>query len=264
MKKYLIYYNKLLKTNFVYAPNFFFTQILDLVFFLTFFFLWKNVYQSSGIEIISGYTLTGLITYYFATEFIFRFDVIESIYLNWDIWEGTFSNWVIKPAKVAILYMTDPLVEKTIAVALALPIFALSYLIAKDYINLPSLQIWGLFAVTLLLSFILNILFNFCLHAFCFRFGDQENNIELINFISLFLAGGFFPLSFVPGILGQILNYLPFKYLMFVPANTFLGKYSFDQIALGWLTMIAWIVILYFTFKIIYKNGLKYYSGVGR
>lgn len=264
MKKYLVYYLKSLKTDFVYAPNFFFTQILDLVFFLTFFFLWKSVYQDSGIEIIAGYTLTSLITYYFATEFIFRFDVIGALYLNWDIWEGNFSNWIIKPARLTLLYMVDPIVEKTIAVLLALPIFALSYFIAKDYIQLPPLQIWGIFAVTLLLSFILNILFNLCLHALCFRFGDQENNIELANYVSWFMAGAFFPLAFVPGIMGTILNTLPFKYLMFVPANTFLGRYSLEQTVLGWLTMLIWIVILYFVFKLIYKNGLKYYTGVGR
>ena len=244
MRKYLAFYNMSVKANLAYAPNYFFTQILDLVFFVTFFFLWKNVYQSSDIEIISGYTLSALITYYLATEFIFRFDVVDFIYLNWDIWEGTFSNWIIKPAKVVFLYMIDPVAEKTMAVFLAFPVMALSYFIARDYIILPAFQTWGLFAITLLLAFTLNIIFNFCLHALCFRFGDQENNIELINYVSMALAGGFFPLAFVPGIAGQILNYLPFKYLMYVPANTFLGKYSLEQSVLGWITMIIWIVIL--------------------
>jgi len=264
MTKYLVYYSKLLKTNWAYSANYFFSQILDLIFFLTFFFLWKGVYGNSNELIISGYTLTGLITYYFATEFIFRFDVIGAIYLNWDIWDGTLTNWLIKPLRITLLCIIDPIVEKTMSVILALPGFIASYFIARNYIDLPSLPNFGLFIITLLLSFLLNILFNLTFHALCFKHGDQDNNIELINYISWFLAGGFFPLSFVPGVLGQILQILPFKYLMFFPANVFLGKYDPREIILGWIGMLIWILIFYFIFKRVYREGLKHYTGVGR
>lgn len=264
MGKYITYYSKLLKTNLAYSPNFFFSQILDLIFFLTFFFLWKGVYHDSSTMMISDYTLSGLITYYFASEFIFRFDVIGCIYLNWDIWDGTLTNWLIKPIRMTILYIIDPIVEKTFEVSLAVPAFAASYFIARHYIVLPNLQNLGFFIGTLLFTFLLNILFNLCFHALCFKHGDQDNNIELVNYISWFLAGGFFPLSFVPGIAGRIMQMLPFKYLIYFPANVFLGRYSSHEIITGWLVMSFWIVILYFIYKRIYNNGLKYYTGVGR
>lgn len=264
MRKYLVYYSKLLKTNLAYSPNFFFSETLDLVFFLTFFFLWKAVYHDSDTTVIAGYTLSGLITYYFATEFIFRFDVVGAIYLNWDIWEGTFTNWIIKPIRMTLLYIADPIVEKTMVVLLTLPAYALIYLIAKSYIILPDITYWLLFVVTLLLSFILNILFNLCFHSLCFRHGDQENNIELVNYIASFLAGGFFPLSFISGKAGEILNLLPFKYLINVPANVFLNKYSVKETMLGWISMLFWIIICYFIYKKIFKTGIKHYTGVGR
>lgn len=264
MKKYITYSKKLFKLNLAYGANFFFTQILDLVFFLSFFFLWKSVYSSSGNEIISGYTLSALITYYFATEFIFRFDVIGSIYLNEGIWHGDLTNWLIKPISVTIINIIEPVIEKTMVVTLAFPTLIISYLVAKDYIIFPSLVNFGLFFATLLLAFILNIVFNLCIHALCFKYGDQENNIELINYIAWFLAGGFFPLTFISGFWGNILNLLPLKYLMYVPANVFLGKFSTQEILLGWLSMIIWIIVFYIFFKRIYNHGLKYYTGVGR
>lgn len=264
MKKYLVYFKKLFKTNIAYSSNFIFIQILEVVFFLTFFFLWKGVYNDSTTQVIAGYTLNGLITYYFATEFIFRFDVIGSIYLNWDAWDGYLTNWLVKPISAKILCVLDPIVEKSLIILLAVPIYGLIYFFAREYIDFPSVLYLALFFITLFFTFILNIMFNLCVHALVFKLGDQENNIELVNYIAWFLAGGFFPLSFVPGIWGQILQMLPFKYLMYFPANVFLGKYNIEEILLGWLSMFVWILLFYFIFNKIYKNGLKYYTGVGR
>lgn len=260
----MVYFKKSIKTNLPYSPNFFFTQILDLVFFLTFFYLWRSVYEDSDTLVISGYTLSGIITYYFATELVFRFDVIGAIYLNWDIWDGYFTNWLIKPIRLTFLYILDPIVEKTLVIILALPTILISYLIARNFLDLPSLSYFGLFLITVGFTFMFNILFNLMLHTLCFKHGDQDNNIELINYLSWLLAGAFFPLNFVPGILGKILEILPFKYLMYFPVNVFLGKYSPKEIVLGWLTMAVWMTIFYLLYKKIFRNGLKYYTGVGR
>lgn len=265
VNKYLMYLKTSFKVNTAYYGNYFIIVVFDLVYFFVFYSLWTTVYKSNSISEIAGYSLASTITYYFISEIIFKFtDVLGSVYLNWQVWSGYFTNDLVKPWNVLALNYIDAFSEKVLNFAVALPTFLVMFLVAKEYIILPSGQNTLFVIVTVLLSFVMSIAFNLCLHVLVFKFGDQDSNIDLANFIAWFLAGAFFPLAFLPQKIQFIFDLLPFKYIFNVPANVFLGRLSVREVLTSWLMIILWIGIFVLIYKTIYKKTIKYYSGTGR
>ncbi len=264
MKKYFQYLFVSAKVALAYKWNFLFSAFFDLAFFLIFFSLWTNVYRVNNLTYVGSYDINHLITYYFITEVIFRLDVMGSMYLNYQIWDGYFTNDLIKPWNVTVVNMLDTIAEKAINVLMCIPAVLLMIFIARRYIEFTGFNNILLFLASVAVAFLLNISFNLSLHALCFKYGDQDAMIGLGNYVSWFLAGAFFPLEFLPAKFHAMVNLLPFKYLFDVPANTYLGKFSPDQILMNFAVGLLWIVILLSTYLIIFKRGVKYYTGTGR
>ncbi len=265
MNKYFQYFLTTMKVNTAYTGNYFLLVTFDLVYFFVFFALWTSVYKSGNIVEIAGYTLSGIISYYFISEIIFKFaDVMTSMYVNWQIWSGYFTNDLIKPWNVLSISYIDAFSEKIINLIVSLPASIIMFLIAREFITLPSGPNTLYLVITIMLGFVMNCAFNICLHVLCLKFGDQESNIELGNYLAMFLAGAFFPLAFLPEKIEFIFNLLPFKYIFYVPANIFLNKMSLHEILTAWAMIIFWSVIFILTYKIIYKKTIKYYTGTGR
>lgn len=264
MKKYLQYFKTTYKMATTYKPDFLLSQFSDIIFFTVFFTLWTAIFKTRGGGEIVAYSLTNVITYYFATEFIFRFDITNSLYLSQQIWNGWLTNDLIKPYSVTVVTIIDALAEKALVILLCLPVFGIVYLFAHEFIVFPSLIYCAYFLITILLALFMNVFFNLIFHALTFRYGDQDASIQLVNYIAIFLGGGFFPLSFLHGTIGQIFSILPFKYLFFVPAEIFLGKISPSEILRSWFAIIIWTLLFFGIYYLIYKKGLKYYTGTGR
>jgi ABC-2 type transport system permease protein len=254
-----------MKVNTAYTGNYFLLVTFDLVYFFVFFSLWTSVYKSGNIVEISGYTLSGIISYYFISEIIFKFaDVMSSIYLNWQIWSGYLTNDLIKPWNVLSISYIDAFSEKIINLIVSLPATVVMFLIAREFIILPTGINTLYLVVTIALGFVMNCAFNLCIHVLCLKFGDQESNIELANFLAMFLAGAFFPLAFLPVKIEFIFSLLPFKYIFYVPANIFLNKMNLHDIIIAWAMIIMWTLVFILTYKVIYRKTIKYYSGTGR
>jgi len=264
MGKYLKYFQVCFVNILAYKADFTLSIAFNMIFFVIYFVLWKTIYMTSGTAEINSYSLSNTITYYFITAIIFRFNLDAAIYLGEEIWNGQLSNDLIKPWNVKAIHVFAALTDVGLTLLVSIPFFAIIYVFAHDYIVFPSLINLLFFLVTLILGFFLNLVFHFIFHSLTFFFGDQEANIKLINYLVVFLAGAFFPLTFLPAYAKGIFETLPFRYLYDVPANIFIGKMSTTDIFYGWGQMILWTIILYFIFQFLFKKGLTKYTGIGR
>jgi ABC-2 type transport system permease protein len=264
MKKYLTYFVTTMKMNTAYKADYLLSLLLDAVFFFISFAVWKIVFSEGNIDTINTYSLRDTITYFFVTAILFRLDVSGSIYLGWQIWSGYFTNDLIKPWSITMVSVIDTIAEKTFMILLYIPVAITIFIVAHDYILLPNSQNVLFFIISVALAFFMAVMFNLIFHALTFHYGDQDSNIELFNYIAIFLAGASFPLAFLPHNIAVIFEMLPFKNMFFVPIEIFLGKMEPSAIYRSWLETIVWTIIFYLVFKLIYKKGLKHYTGTGR
>lgn len=264
MRKYLIYYQVAFKNVLAYKADFIIYIIANMVFFFIYFALWKSIYSSTGTTDIHSYSLINTITYYFVTSFIFRLDPAGAMFLNETIWNGSFTNDLIKPWNAIVVDVVYTLAELSLRVLLYLPFCFFIFIVAFSYISLPGFANLIYFLITVILGVFLNISLYEIIHALCFHFGDQGANIDLIGYLIVLPAGGFFPLAFLPETVKTIVNFLPFRFLFDTPANIYLGKLGFGEIISAWGQMILWTVFFFLIFYFIFRSGLKKYTGTGR
>ena len=247
-----------------FKGDFILSIIFNMAFFYVYFAIWKNIYSTGDINNIADYTLKNTITYYFITSLIYRLDLTNSLYMNWEVWTGYFTNYLMKPASITLNYLMQTLGDVSVTFILYIPFAAFIYLTVSKYMSFPTGLYWLYFAITLVLMLAMSFFINMIMHSLVFKFGDQENNISLVNYLIGFLAGGFFPLAFLGGKISTLFHLLPFKYLFDFPCNIFLMKIPPVDIFYGWAMMAIWILIFYFISKIIFQKGLKHYTGTGR
>ncbi len=77
-----------------------------------------------------------------------------------------------------------------------------------------------------------------------------------------FFAGALLPLDLFPKTFQSIANLLPFRFLVFFPIQIFLEKetHPFE----GFLTVIVWIIVLYFILQFGLRRGITRYEAVGK
>jgi ABC-2 type transport system permease protein len=264
IKKYLTYFKVSFSAFFTYKADFLVGIFFNMVFFFIYFALWKAIYTTNGGAEIHTYTLANTVTYYFIITLIFRFGVTDNIWLGQDIWSGSFTNDLVKPWNAIYVHILTTLSVLSIELLLFLPFAIFIFVFAFSYIILPAPILILCFIVTLILGIFLNFVINFTIHALTFHFGDQEGNIGLVNYLISFLAGGVFPLAFLPENIKQVFMFFPFRYIFDFPANVFLGKVPLIDIYIGWAQMLIWGLAILALFLIIYKKGLNKYTGTGR
>lgn len=247
-----------------YKADYFLYMLINTVFFYISIALWLTVYRENGIENISQYTLSNIITYNLLTTLIFRFDMMNTIYLGNEIWTGKFTNDYIKPWNVTFIHFIACASDIIMGLITFVPFLLIMYFSSFNLISLPASQNLLPFFVTLILATIMNFFFNMIFHAMTFHYGDRRSMIELVNFISSFLAGSMFPLSFLSGTIKNIFLALPFKYIFFIPIEIFLGKITMRQAIYSWPIIIMWAGIFYAIYRLVYIAGIKKYEGTGR
>ena len=264
MKKYISYLFVSFRANVAYKGDFALAILFEMVYFYIYFALWRTIYSTSGDAIIASYTVSAMITYYFITAIIYQIEPSNAIFLGQSIWNGSLTNDILKPWKpqlVDFLYTTG---EIGFRAFLYLPFLVFMYLSAHSYIVLPTVPNLLFFIVTLLLVFFLMLAFQLGLQALTFFFGDQDANVSLVTYLTAFLGGGVVPLMLLPDKIRQITEVLPFRFIFNEPANIFLGRVSSGALLYDWLQIVLWIVLFYVVYVLLYKKGLKRYTGVGR
>lgn len=247
-----------------YKADFFLYMSINIIFYYTAVALWFSVYKASGITEISSYTLSNTITYMLLSGLLFRLDLSNSVYLSDNIWDGYFTNDLIKPWSVTIINFVSTLTDVLMGILTFAPFFIIMIFSTYKLLDLPSLFNLTCFLVTVFFAFLMNFYFNMMLHSLTFHFGDQQPLIEMTNYITSFLAGAVFPIVFLSGFVKTLFLALPFKYLFFVPSEIFLGKMNINEIIHSWLMILIWTFVFFVAFRLVYMSGVKKYSGTGR
>lgn len=263
MRKYLTFFRTEFKGMTTYKADFALSIFFNMVFFIIFFLVWKAVYATSGASEIAEYSLKSTVTYYLITSFIYRIEVTDSLYLGEDIWEGFFTNILIRPWSVIGSYFSSVAADVLLSMIIFVPFLLLIIFAVHNYLLISSGINVLYFAITIILGFIMNMFINLIIQSLTFYFGDQRANKNLINWVISIIGGGLFPLAFLP-LAFKWVNLLPARFLFDFPARVFLGKFNMAELFSGWAQMLLWIGILTLIFYFVYRGGLKRYTGVGR
>lgn len=175
---------------------------------------------------------------------------------------GTINTTLLKPYDVVLGQGIQEQAWKVLSMLITLPITALVLFIFKDiiYIHLTLAQIF-----LLILSLILGGI-NFALmEGIVGITGFWVTNVwpvAQVKEILLSLFGGLLvPLTLMPPAILFLANFLPFKYMFYIPVSIILSKNPNPLIDVG--IQAVYIFVLFGFYKFIWRLGIRKYEAVG-
>lgn len=266
MRKYWAIFKISWQNTLVYRFNILMWRGRMMVAFLGIYWFWRAVLSQSGQ--IAGYqtvTLPG----YLLVVFFLQYLVIgnESFNISSEIASGDLNNYLLKPLGYFANWLARDWALKLLNLILC---FIEAALLVKIF-NLP-LVVPGnfgqglLFAGVAIGAALLYFFFSFLFSGFSFWY--PEHNGWPLRFLMLmfleFFVGTAFPLDIFPHAVYQILQWLPTSYLIFFPAQIYLGRLAVSEIIQGIAMMSLWLIILVVLSRFVWQKGLKIYGAYGR
>lgn len=230
------------------------------------FFLWDTIF-SDPARTVFGYDRAKILTY------VFGLIVIRSIVLSMrsidvagEISRGEVSNYLLKPVNYFKYWFTRDISSKALNLIFAICEMTILYFLLKPQFFLQgSILFFLLFLFSLILAILLYFLLVFLFSQPTFWYPEQGwGFIFLLIVFTDLLGGGVFPIDILPTFIQNGIFLTPFPYLLFVPLEIYLGKFSLF-VSLRYLLMaLTWVVALFYINRKIWDLGLKSYRAEGR
>ena len=200
---------------------------------------------------------------YFITVFFVR-----QVTVVWVIWEfekeivqGKLSSRLLQPLDPVWHHVAAHLSERVARLPFALLLVFLFFTLYPQAVWLPSWWQLLLFCIACILSFILRFVIQYTFAMFAF-WTERASALENFWFLFyLFLSGLIAPLDVFPETVRTVVMFTPFPYLIHFPVSLLVGLPI--DVAGGFLAIIAWIFIFFALNRLLWRGGLKRYSGMG-
>lgn len=247
----------------IYKGNFILWRLRNVLVLLGSYLFWLAVYQDNLT--LGAYSKSQMLTYVFLAA------VIESVVLSSRviglggiIRSGDLVNILIRPIKNYYWWFARDLADKAQNLFFALAEIALLIFILRPPLSLSvSLSTSVLFSFSILLSFLLFYQINYLLGLLGFWLPDVWAPRFLFMAVLNFTAGRLFPLDILPHLVQKIINFTPFPYLVYLPAQILLRSPSLTVVLPQLALALLWTIFFFFLIRFIWKKQLPNYSAEG-
>jgi ABC-2 type transport system permease protein len=235
-------------------------------------FLWWAIFQSLDPDSpktasLSGYTFQDMVAYYLLTMVGRAFSSMpglsSSIALK--VRDGEIKKFLVQPVDLISFLFWSRVAHKLAYYTVATLPFALVFFLCRDYFTSgwPAPEVMVAFVCSLVLSFALGFYLETCIGLVGFWMLEVSSLLFVYMLFQFFLSGHMFPLDILPEPFASIVSYLPIKYLAYFPAAVFLGKITGTALAIDLAMLFGWTLFFFGLSRLLYRAGLKRYSGFG-
>jgi ABC-2 type transport system permease protein len=266
-QRYLAIFRISFQQEFSYKLSFIMWRLRNVLQVFVAFYFWNTLFASNNTSLF-GYDRTKILTYVFTILFM-RAVVfsVRAVDVSGQIANGDLSNWLLKPIGYMKYWFTRDLSSKALNFVFAFFEILLLYLLLRPPLYLQTdLGLLLIFLVFMVLAIILFFFLLFVVEMATFWMPENgwAAQFLFVGIVAEFFSGGVFPLDIFPKLFQTVLGYLPFGYLLYFPAQVYLGKLSTQTIQRGLVIEVMWIVIFYVIAQKMWRRGLKNYASEGR
>ncbi len=262
MQKYIAVATNNIKKNLIYKANSFIMVFSVFFSFVVLFYFWNSIYRQGNQ--LGSYSLSEIISYYvFMT--IFELLVVgdnTAWSVGDEIKNGQITSSLLKPIKYLEYKFSQSVGGLLFRLMLFSPAILAIFYFLRDYIAIPKDNfIYFIFPLIAVISYALYFLVYYLVGVLSFWTADSYGFLFAAFVIVNFMQGGLLPLDLLPSWFAVLGNFLPFKYLFFVPVGVVTGRTVFEYTFV--LVPMLWVVALYYFAGFLYKKGLRKYEGYG-
>lgn len=259
-----------------YRGDFAFATLIRFLPIVTQVFLWTAIYAGDTSRIINGYSYHDMVAYALLVMVGRAFSSMPGLAqgIARDVRDGTIKKYLTQPVDMLGYLFWARVAHKLVYYVIATAPFALVFYICRGFFeHSPDVTTIAAFAASLILAFLIGFLMECLIGLIAFWFLEVSSLIFIFMMLNYFLSGHMVPLDWLPGlfrgnpgtqeVVREVVNYLPFGYLAYVPASIMLGKFQGPELATHLLAGTAWVVILLVANRIAFARGLRRYSAFG-
>ena len=259
-----------LEERLVYRGDFALGTLMRFLPIITQIFLWWAVFESvrnDGGSDIVGYRFEDMVAYYLLTMVTRAFSSMPGLAsgIALQVRNGEIKKFLIQPIDMVGFLLLNRIAHKLAYYSVALLPFALVFFLCRRFFldGWPDAWTMSAYVLSLIMAFLLGFFLEMSIGLIAFWFLEVTSLLFVTMLFNFFLSGHMFPLDMLPEPWGQIVDLLPFKYLAYFPAAVFLGKVTGPELVKGLCMQAAWLVFFIVTSRLMFRWGVKRYSGFG-
>lgn len=265
LKKFLRTYKPFTRAGLLesvqYRANFFCFLIGEIMSCFIMFFVWKAVFVSSDEPTFMGFSMEDMVVYLFVTFLTGYLTYSDGTYaIATEIRDGSIAMRMIKPCSFDMCFLFQELGNKIMNVTFIFAPIVLGVEAYRWYIT-GACQFdvvhFLLYVVSLVLAYLISFYFNVSYGFMAFYLKNLWGADILKEVIINFLSGATIPLAFMPAVLSDVLNILPFSSLSYTPVMIYMGMYSGVETAVRMGMQVFWLVFMIAMSKIVWKHAVK-------
>ena len=220
------------------------------------YFLWQSIYQ--GREILKGLTFNQTFLYItVASSLIVLLKNWADWEISYQITEGSIIMSLVKPIKFQWLIMSQSAGFSLVnLVSISIPSILFLIFVFRIPINIGLGFLF--FPLAIVFSFLLNNTFDYIIGLTSFYTESIWGISSTKEIIITFLSGSLIPLQFFPETLQNILRFLPFQAMYYLPLMMLIEP---DQEISNYLAMLGiqifWVLVVFLIARLFYKRAIK-------
>lgn len=250
-----------LSSSFSYRGEMFLWQVGNVLVPLISLFVWQAAIASGAQLPTSGRYLTA----YFVLISIINMltNSWTAFFLAEEIRDGGLNKYLCRATSTHINALANNVGEKVVKLILLVPMVVVLALALGDRFALPN-QLWrwllalGCLIIAALMTWLLDVMIG----SLAFWFADVSGFLRASEVIVPLLSGAVIPLALLPAAVRGVSQVQPFRFLVSFPLEVLLGDVR-GGLATGLLLQIGWLVIFAFAARLIWRLGIRTYSGAG-
>jgi len=227
---------------------------------LIYLFVWMT---AAGADDIGGYTRGNFIAYYLVLIVVNQITYSQT---NWTVGDqiraGTMNIHLLRPVSPMFDTLASEIAGKVVYLIFTIPVTLLLGFVLRPEINV-TLEGFVLFVIALGLAWALRFIWGYWIAIFAFWSTRADGLLAVQDSLIFLLAGQVAPVQLLPGVLNKASLVLPFRYMIGFPVEVLIGQLGADEIRLGFLIQVSWMLATIVLFRGLWHLGIKQYSAVG-
>ncbi len=263
VKRYSRILGILFEIALVYKSRSFVWFLISLINPLILLMYWIGYAKSSTTEVIN---ISSISSYYFLLIIagaLLMSHVEEEIAYE-DIQLGNLSRYLLLPISYLSLNFFGEIPWRVIQGFFGVVIFSTSVIVFGELLHYTvSVSIILQSIIICCIAYILSFIYKVTAGLIAFWFTEFSGFNELLGILTLLLAGYIMPLDYYPSGIKELALNLPFAYMIYYPIKVLQGNVPWSEFWQIILVQIIYIGLFYSLYKIMWREGVKKFTGVG-
>ena len=225
--------------------------------------VWIGKANAAGGD-VNGFTQAQFAAYFLSAWLSQQMTVAwVSWELDFQIRQGQLSSKLLRPLDPLWEHLAAHTTERIVRLPFVLVVIGIGLTLVPG--TRITSDVWHVLAYLpiITLAFLIRFVIAYCIGILAFWFDQATALDELYFVIAAFLTGSFAPLSLYPPAVRAVIEWLPFPYLVYYPAQVLTGAVHGAEIGRIIAVQLVWLTLLVLLRQWLWRRGLRRYGAVG-